>query len=188
MTLALSAVAATSRSTHKAMAGEGHGQQVLDLMRELIRIAEKGGPELRPRLIRVLRARADTQAIAMFALGSWRKKLPAELRHDYVQLVVEYTANAFIGYVDRFAHAEITILENMKSSGVVTVSAELKYADGRRSEIRFRFAEKGNMRVRDVNVQGIWLSLRLREQFDKVLARNDGDFAGLMTFLKAGAA
>ena len=56
-------------------------------------------------------------------------------------------------------------------------------------EVRFKLAGgPGAPRVMDVNVQGIWLSLQLRQRFSGQLERSKGDFRSLIDWLHAQAA
>ena len=169
-------------------ASRPHEQYVLTLLEELIGLSRFEGDDQQKRLEKVLHKRADVRAIALFALGTWRKKLPKEMSREYVDSVVNYTANAFISYVSRFAGAEVVIEGTSSKAGFTTVDAKLTYASGSDSKIRFRFADAGNPRVKDVNVQGIWLSLQLRDRFSGVLARTNGDFAELMDYLRTNSA
>jgi len=161
---------------------------VTGLLEELIALAKYDGAEQRKRLGKVLHKRADVRAIALFALGTWRSKMPKDMSADYVDLVVNYTANAFIDYVNRFSGAVVAIEGSSSQGAFTTVDAKLTYAEGRSSQIRFRYANTGTPRVKDVNVQGIWLSLQLRERFSGLLKRNNGDFAELMAFLRSNSA
>ncbi len=176
---------APAAPAQSASPNEGH---VKSLLEELIALAKYEDAERKKRLEKVLHRRADVRAIALFALGTWRKKLPKDMSADYIDLVVNYTANSFISYVNRFAGAKIAIEGSSKNAGFTTVDAKLTYAGGNSSKIRFRFADAGNPRVKDVNVQGIWLSLQLRERFSGVLTRNNGDIAELMEFLRSNSA
>lgn len=169
-------------------ASSAHERYVQSLLEELIKLSEVKADERKARLTRVLHKRADVRAIALFALGTWRKKLPRELGDPYIDLVVSYTANAFITYVDQFAGARVAIEGASAKGGFTTVDAKLTYAGGRASQIRFRFSDAGNPRVKDVNVQGIWLSLQLRERFAGLLTRSNGDFAELMDYLRTNSA
>jgi phospholipid transport system substrate-binding protein len=176
----LTPVAARSASPHESY--------VKSLLEELIALAKYDEAEQRNRLKKVLHRRADVRAISLFALGTWRKKLPKNLSGDYIDLVVNYTANSFISYVSQFEGADVAIERSSSQGGFTTVDAKLTYAGGDASQIRFRFADAGNPRVKDVNVRGIWLSLQLRERFSGLLDRNNGDIAELMEFLRSNSA
>ena len=165
-----------------------HEAHVTSLLEELIALAKYDGAEQRRRLEKVLHRRADVRAIALFALGTWRSKMPKKMSADYINLVVNYTANAFIDYVNRFSGAVVAIEGSSSKGGFTTVDAKLTYAEGRTSQIRFRYADTGGPRVKDVNVQGIWLSLQLRDRFSGLLKRNNGDFAELMAYLRSNSA
>jgi ABC-type transporter MlaC component len=63
------------------------------------------------------------------------------------------------------------------------VRGRIIFANGRSSNFDWRVS---NGRIIDVNVRGIWLTLQLREQFNRVLVRSKGDFAALFRFLRTG--
>jgi ABC-type transporter MlaC component len=63
------------------------------------------------------------------------------------------------------------------------VRGRIIFANRRSSNVDWRVS---NGRIIDVNVQGIWLTLQLRDEFTRILARSNGDFAPLFRFLKTG--
>jgi ABC-type transporter MlaC component len=155
-------------------------------MRELIAL---GGTSPKNKLIQrissVLRRRANTQSISLFALGTYRRQLPKNLVNDYVGATINYAAATFAEYVKEFEGAKFKVKTAQKSGKETIISGDVTYAGGKTREVRFKIAGgPSRPRVMDVNVQGLWLSLQLRKMFTDELKRNRGNFEVFIDWLK----
>lgn len=159
-------------------------------MQELIALGGIGPREkLLKRISQVLKRRADARGISLFALGTWRRQLPGKLADDYVDAAVLYTAASFSKYVSDFSGARFTITNATGQGAQALVIGDIAYASGVVHQVRFKLAGgPGNPRVTDVNVQGIWLSLQLRNRFTSQLESSKGNFDRLISWLEAESA
>ena len=110
------------------------------------------------------------------------------MKGDYFKLVVDYTAGLFVYYIKDFAGARLDVKSSKASGKATIVDSSMKFPGGSSSPIKWRVVKAGSgLRVSDVNVRGVWLSLQMRQQFTTVLKNNRGDFAALLKYLKANA-
>lgn len=157
------------------------GRFVTGMMADLIAISRQKD-HITERISKVIYRHADVRAITNFALGNWRKSAPRDKLGQYQKLAVTYTAITFRTYVDWFEGARFELKSVTPSGNLTLVVGTVTYVSGHVSTVRFKVAN-APLRVMDVNVEGIWLSLNLRDSFNRVLARHDGDFDALLAYL-----
>jgi phospholipid transport system substrate-binding protein len=164
---------------------------VVRLGREVMRLAasDRGARALKQRFVRLLTRNADMKAIARFALGKYLRRMPKSMRAEYYRLVLDYIAGLFVYYRKDLAGRDIRVGRTTRRGRWLTVETELVYPDGRKAPVKWRVYKSGaGWKVGDVNIRGIWLSLRMREKFVSILDQNRGDFAALMDYLRRNAA
>ena len=173
-TFAATAEAATAEARH-----------VTRLMNDLIALGNIGQRDkLIKRIASVLRRRADTSSISLFALGSYRRQLPKALQSDYINAAINYSAATFANYVSDFEGAKFKLNATNASGKQVIVIGDVAYASGKVHQVRFKIAGgPSRPRIADVNVQGLWLALQLRKMFTDELKRNRGNFKLLIEWL-----
>jgi phospholipid transport system substrate-binding protein len=138
--------------------------------------------------VSLLNKHSDVRSIALFSLGQYQKELPASLKGEYFKWVIEYTAGLFVYYIKDFAGARMDVKSSKASGKATIVDSAILFTGGSSSPIKWRVVKAGGgLRVSDVNVRGIWLSLQMRQQFTSVLRTNRGDFGALLKYLKANA-
>ncbi len=164
---------------------------VADLARKVMRLAgsNRRSAALKREFVHLLTRNADMKAIARFALGKYRRRMPRSMRGEYYRLVLSYIAGLFVYYRKDLAGEDVRIGRTRRRGTWLTVDTTIIYPDGRSSPVKWRIYKSGSgWRVGDVNIQGIWLSLRMRDKFVSILNQNKGDFAALMDYLRAQAA
>ena len=150
--------------------------------------ASSKGTALRSRFVSLLNRHSDVRSIALFSLGQYQKQLPAKLKGEYFKLVLEYTAGLFVFYIKDFAGAHMDVKSSKPSGKATIVDSSIKFPGGSSSPVKWRVVKAGGgLRVSDVNVRGVWLTLQMRQQFTTVLKNNKGDFDKLLQYLKANA-
>jgi len=127
----------------------------------------------------LLRDYSAYQGVAMFALGRYQKFLPPGKRASYVSLALNFVANTFARNSKSFAGERFVAT----SSGDGMVRGKIQYANGQTANVDWRV--RGG-KIIDVNIQGVWLTLQLRDQFTGVPGRNNGDFDALFRYLQTG--
>ena len=184
---ALPAIAADAPTALGATAPEAYVQNI---GRDVVALANGGskGTALRSRFVSLLNRHSDVRSIALFSLGQYQKELPPNLKSEYFKLVIDYTAALFVSYIKDFAGARIDVKSSKASGKATIVDSAIKFSGGSSSPVKWRVVKAGGgLRVSDVNVRGIWLTLQMRQQFTSVLKNNRGDFDALLKYLKANS-
>jgi ABC-type transporter MlaC component len=152
-------------------------QLVTQVANEALAAARSGGSPSRFRSL--LQRYSAYQGVAMFALGRYRSQLPPGDRDRYVGLALNFVANTFARNSKSFAGERF--LATSASDG--TVRGKIQFANGHSANVDWR-VQRG--KIIDVNIQGVWLTLQLRDQFTGVLGRNNGNFDALFRYLQTG--
>ena len=113
----------------------------------------------------------DMRALALFALGPYRSKLPSGLEGKYVALAKVFMGRFMAQYSGRISNSDLTITNCTPQ----VVSARM--GD---SSIVFKLA--GN-RITDVSVSGFSVAHAMREKFTGIISDNGGDVKALIDYL-----
>ena len=121
---------------------------------------------------------ADVSAVAMFALGPYRKALPSAQRSEYVELTRAFLGRFLAERAGSLAGAELQVTGCSSDSGYT-------YLDSRVAGQRVVWRLEGG-RIVDVNFGGVWLLPQMRSNFVSVIERGNGDPAALIEYLRSG--
>lgn len=121
---------------------------------------------------------ADMKRISLFALGKYRRKLPADKRDEFVRLTSRYVANTLADFARKFRATAIRPIECNGNK----VATRLEF--GARPAKRATWRIAGG-KVIDVNVQYVWLAQLLRDNFVGILQRSGGNMAVLLSHIGA---
>ncbi len=124
---------------------------------------------------------ADMQRISLFALGKYRRNLPANQVSDFVRLTSRYVANTLADFARKFRATSISLIECRGNK----VATRLEF--GARAAKRATWRVAGG-KVIDVNVQNVWLAQLLRDNFVSVLQRAGGSMSVLLSHIGAAPA
>jgi phospholipid transport system substrate-binding protein len=143
--------------------------------KDMIDAAKSGSPAA---FSRALGKYADMDSIAMFALGKYRKQLPAGKQSQYVALTTDYVSRTLNDFRLKFRAESISIRD---CSGD-TIESVIFFLGGKGNQpVLWRI--KGS-KVADVNVQNVWLAQLLRTNITGILDKNDGNFGKLFDEMK----
>lgn len=124
----------------------------------------------------------DARKSAMFALGASRRGAEAAMLETYAAAFSEYSIEIYESRLENYKNATLTVTGSLENKpGDVTVNT-LGAAPNLREPVRIAFrltGTSGNYRIVDVQVEGIWLSVELRDEFAALLSANGGDIAAL---------
>lgn len=119
----------------------------------------------------------DVRGAAFFALGQYRKDLPAARQGEFLRGTQAFMARFLLRYAGPFKSRRNLVIETCRGN-VVETSLE------GRSKMVWRLA---GGRVKDVRISGVWLSLQLRSKYTGIIRRNDGNVEALLAFLRSGS-
>jgi ABC-type transporter MlaC component len=123
---------------------------------------------------------ADLHALALFALGKHRAKLPKGREQAYVSLTRNFIGRVLAKNSGRFRGSSLSVEGCTGSAAAPTVTTKL--SGGQR--VVFRLSKtRGGYRVRDVSVSSVWLGQQLRTTFTGVVNRNGGNINALFAYL-----
>ena len=162
----------------------------VELGRKVLALARSGASdrELKRKFLELLTRNANIRAVARFALGKYRRRMPPELMQEYYRLVLDYIAGLFVYYRNDLAAQDIRAIKSSRRGRWTTVETELVFPGGKASKALWRiYTGGGPLRVGDLNIKGIWLSLRMRDKFVSILNSSKGDFSALMRYLRENA-
>lgn len=141
------------------------------------------GYALHAKFVRLLSRHANMNTVGRFALGRYRKNLPASQKARYNKLVKAYIAGLFVYYAKDFRGRGTEILSSRKSGKSTIIKSQISFA-GKKTPVVWRVYSSGSRhRVTDVNIRGVWMSIQLRQKFGNILKKNRGDINALITFL-----
>lgn len=115
---------------------------------------------------------SDTNAIALFALGPFRSKLPPARREEYFTKVRAFMGRFFADHAGSFANASLQI-ENCNGGQIRSAAGS--------HQIVWRTS---GGRVGDVEVDGVWLAEVLRSKFVSVIGNGQGNIESLLKYLE----
>ncbi len=162
-----------------------------NLGRQVITLASSNLDDaaLKRKFLKLLTRNANIKAVARFALGKYRRRMPKALWPEYYKLVLDYIAGLFVYYRKDLAARDIRAIKSHARGKWTTVESELIFPGDGKSKVLWRvYTGGGPLRVGDVNIKGIWLSLRMRDKFVSILNKSKGDFDALMRYLRENAA
>ena len=113
----------------------------------------------------------DMRALALFALGSYRSKLPSGSEGKYVSLAKVFMGRFMAQYSGRISNSDLTI---------VSCSPQVVSARMGGSSIVFKLA---GSRITDVSVSGFSVAHAMREKFTGIISDNGGDVKALINYL-----
>lgn len=178
------ALAAVFLSPTPVLADRGAEQFVNKVADQAIAAARSGSASAFRSLVR---RNSAVSSVASFALGKYRRKLPASRRAEYNRLVTKLIVDLFIQNSRSFAGQSYVVQSSSsRSNKDIVVKGHLLFAGGRAATMEWRVIRSGSRyRIFDVRVKGVWLALQMRQEFVSVLANANGDFNALMRYLRS---
>ena len=159
---------------------------VSGIAEQVMQLANNGkkGPALKSQFASLLNRYINLKGIADYALGPYRKELPAGKRNEFYNLVSNYAAALFVYYVDDFRGNKLDIISTTKQGKFTIIQSAITGGKGR-EQVKWRLVPAGSgYRVADVNIKGVWLTISMKDRFSKVLKSSKGDFEPLFAELR----
>lgn len=123
---------------------------------------------------RVLRRHVAMRSLSLFALGKYRRLLPRNAYGRFINASTQYISRKLARYADSFGGADIKV-SSCRGSMIET----RLIPGGQRI-----FWRLNGRRIRDVQFQGVWLSIALRNHYAKLMRKSGGDMKRFLARLK----
>lgn len=127
----------------------------------------------------LLRQHADIRGIANFALGKYKRKVPAAQLSTYYKLAEDDMVKFFGEYSSSLTGNSVTVGRVSTSGKLILVDTKI---DGTGTAVSWRLVRSGGYKVRDVQVLGIWLGHLMRSTYASILRRSG--YKKLFTYLR----
>ena len=152
---------------------------------EVLKLAQgghRGDKALQRRFASLLNRYINIPGVANFALGPARASLPDGDRGMFYELVSNYAAALFVWFVQDFQGSDLKITSSSEQGKSTTVESSIV---GTGEQLKWRVSgSPGAFRIIDINVKGVWLSIAMKDMFEKTLNASHGDFHPLYARLK----
>ena len=134
----------------------------------------------------------DIEGVGLYTLGKYRKTLTESQKKQYKELFRDYFLKSFSGRLVGYTDAKIAVLsEEIKNEKYTIVYSKL-IGTSERPEVKIDWRvytkDPENPLIRDLVIEGLSLARTQKEEFNSVIANNDGSiealFENLNKFLK----
>ncbi len=127
----------------------------------------------------------DAKKIAHFTLGNYRRGADAAVLDDFVNAFQEYAVAVYESRLLNYSNQTLNVTGAVERNATdFVVEATLDDA-GTTYNVGFRvLGAPGSFQIVDIMVEGIWLAVDQRSQFDSYLAGNGGNIGALAVYLR----
>ncbi len=139
-------------------------------------------------LTKIAKDSSDIDGIGLYMLGKHRKKLNEEQKNEYKKIFRTYFLKYFSNTLVEYKEARIVVIsEEVKNEKYTIVNSKL-LATSNRPEISidWRVYTKDTTKplIRDLVIEGVSLARAQKEEFNSIIANNNGDVNALIKNLK----
>ena len=135
------------------------------------------------RLKEIGKQSVDIEGVGLYTLGKYRKTLSDSQKKQYNELFKDYFLKSFSGRLVEYTDAKIAVLsEEIKNEKYTIVYSKLiGTSDRPEVKIDWRVYTKDpeNPLIRDLVIEGLSLARTQKEEFNSIIANNDGNIDAL---------
>lgn len=138
------------------------------------------------RFRQILQQNFDVQTIGAYVMGPpWRTATPAQ-RAEYLKLFETYIVKVYTGQLSTYSGERIAVVGAEEDGGGVAVTTRIiDPKNARVVEVKWRLRPSGaQLRVRDVVLENISMSLTQQREFASVFRQRGGSVDGLLAALR----
>jgi len=138
------------------------------------------------RFRQILAQNFDVATIGAYVMGPpWRQATPAQ-RADYLKLFETYIVKVYTGQLSNYSGEKIAVIGvEEDGSGVAVISRVFEPNNARAIELKWRLRASGaQLKVRDVVLENISMSLTQQREFSAVYHQRGGTVDGLIAALR----
>ena len=125
----------------------------------------------------------DIEGVGLYTLGKYRKTLNDSQKKQYKELFRNYFLKSFSSRLVGYTDAKIAVLsEEIKNEKYTIVYSKL-IGTSERPEVKIDWRvytkDSENPLIRDLVIEGLSLARTQKEEFNSIIANNDGDVEAL---------
>ena len=125
----------------------------------------------------------DIKGVGLYTLGKYRKTLNDSQKKQYQELFRNYFLKSFSGRLVGYTDAKIAVLsEEIKNEKYTIVYSKL-IGTSERPEVKIDWRvytkDPENLLIRDLVIEGLSLARTQKEEFNSIIANNDGSIEAL---------
>ena len=129
----------------------------------------------------------DIDGVGLYTLGKYRKTLTDSQKEQYKDLFKNYFLKSFSNRLVGYSDAKIAVLsEEIKNEKYTIVNTKLIGTSDRpevKIDWRVYTKDPGNPLVRDLVIEGLSLARTQKEEFNSIIANNNGNIEALFGVL-----
>ena len=125
----------------------------------------------------------DLNLISKFVLSKAWKNASDEQKEEYLIAFKDYFINSYANKLDQYAGEKIDVIGSQEAGKYVIVESNIirEGTDTLKINLKWRLLNKDNqIKIIDLNIEGISLVIAQREEFQSFLANNDYDLDKLI--------
>lgn len=138
------------------------------------------------RVREILRANFDISAIGRFAMGTYWKDASEAQRREYMDLFEDMIVQTYTTRFEDYSGQQLKVEGSIPSGDRdFIVSSQVLQQDGPPVNLEWRVRNKdGGLRIVDVVVEGVSMSVTQRSDFSAVIQRGGGGIEALLSSLR----
>ncbi len=137
------------------------------------------------RVRKILRDNFDVTAIGKFAMGTYWREASDEQKKEYMDLFEDMIVQTYTTRFEDYSGQKLKV-EGSTASGSTDfiVSSQVIQKDGPPVHLEWRVRSKDGLRVVDVVVEGVSMSVTQRSDFSSVIQNGGGKIEALLSTLR----
>ena len=125
----------------------------------------------------------DLNLISKFVLSKTWKNATDDQKERYIQAFKNYFINSYANKLDQYSGEQVEVVDAEEAGKYVIVNSFI-YREGTdtlKINLKWRLLNRdGEIKIIDLNIEGISLIIAQREEFQSFLANNEGDLEKLI--------
>ena len=125
----------------------------------------------------------DLNLISQFVLSKTWKSASDDQKERYIYAFKKYFINSYANKLDQYSGEKIIVKGSEEAGKYIIVDSNIirEGTDTLKINLKWRLLNKnGDIRIIDLNIEGISLVIAQREEFQSFLANNNGDIEALI--------
>lgn len=162
------------------------GEEVVNLLTDKSISAETRTSQFRE----ILDTKFNANAIGKFVLGRYWKQASAQEKERFIELFKTVTASNYALLFKDYTSEKFEVLgSRLEKDGGVTVLSQVVRPNGQTIPIDWKiFEKKGELRIYDVILEGISMSITQRSEYASVIHQGGGTVQAIIQALERKAA